>query len=329
MERMSSELIQKQYLADEHVARYKHFSSFMFGKVVDCACGIGYASKLVMLNDNVDNYTGIDISEDAIETANSHFLMESNAVQFKLGSILDIPEHDRSVDTFISMETLEHLEESNVALALCEIKRVLKNDGVFIGSVPIDQHDEKCKSVYGESPYHITRFNYDKLQTLLTSEFDNVYIGKMTREVISLFETASSDTSTEVGVELLNADYPVEHGSYLFICSNKDYDFSSTGKLYLSQSLVEYDEEQVMPYIKSMRNAEDLALKRAEIIEDMEAHYTKEVLSLKDEVAQLKKESEHGDHQRKEIDELCSEIARLKEQKETGSFFQRLKKLLK
>jgi ubiquinone/menaquinone biosynthesis C-methylase UbiE len=288
MERMSSELIQKNFLFDEHVARYNHFSSFISGKVLDCACGIGYASKLVISNSNVKNYIGMDISPEAIEAAKFHFSTEDDKINFKLGSILELSEPDNSIDTFISMETLEHLQEPS--LALSEIKRVLKKDGFFIGSVPISEYDEKCKSVYGENPYHITRFDFEKLNNLLKSEFKHVYIGKMTRELVSYFTPITNEELKSTDTEILNHDHSTNHGSFLFLCSNQDHELTPSDKFYLSQSLVEYDEEQLIPFVNSMQFAENLALERESIINEMESTYSKKVLSLQSRVNELEQE---------------------------------------
>ncbi|WP_299685924.1 class I SAM-dependent methyltransferase [uncultured Vibrio sp.] len=310
MERMSSELIQKNFLFDEHIARYNHFSSFISGRVLDCACGIGYASKLIISNNNVDAYIGMDISQDAIETAKLHFSTKDNKVTFKLGSILNLSEPDNSIDTFISMETFEHLKEPS--LALSEIKRVLKDDGFFIGSVPISEYDEKCKSVYGENPYHITCFDFEKLNDLLKSEFKHVYIGKMTRELVSYFSPMTTEPLKNTDIEMLNLEHSTEHGSFLFLCSNQNHDLTLSKKFYLSQSLVEYDEEQLIPFVNSMKFAENLALERASIIDEVELAYSKEVINLKNEVNELEKKNHEIEsrylEQNEEIYNLKSEL---------------------
>ncbi|ARP39456.1 class I SAM-dependent methyltransferase [Vibrio syngnathi] len=288
MERMSSELIQKNFLFDEHVARYNHFSSFISGRVLDCACGIGYASRLVASNSNVVSYIGVDISQEAIKVAKSNFSTTDNKVKFKLGSIFELPEPDNSIDTFISMETLEHLEEPN--LALSEIKRVLKDDGFFIGSVPTAEYDQKCHSVYGENPYHITRFDFERLNSLLKINFKYVYIGKMTRELVSYFRPITEENPSNTDNEVLNDNYSTSHGSFLFICSNHRFELASENKIYLSQSLVEYDEEQLIPFINSMKHAENIALEREVIINEMESAYSKRVIELQSKVNELELE---------------------------------------
>ncbi|MCG7586639.1 bifunctional 2-polyprenyl-6-hydroxyphenol methylase/3-demethylubiquinol 3-O-methyltransferase UbiG [Photobacterium sp. OFAV2-7] len=283
MERMNEALIQKQFLYDEHHARYKHFRKFMHGKVIDCACGIGYASKIVLANSAVDSYLGVDISDEAVDLASKNFSIENEAT-FVKGNICDLEYESHSFDTFISMETLEHLEDPNIAIR--EIKRVLKSTGVFIGSVPVDEYDEKCEAVYGENIYHIQRFNRKALETLLSSEFKYVYIGIMTREIVSKYEPINAE-SDGIKEDILSHKYNADHGSFLFICSNQPIEVDFHNKFYLAQSLVEYDQEQVIPVFNSMRYAEKLALEREDIINNTEIAYQIKVRKLQDKIEEL------------------------------------------
>lgn len=294
---MNEALIQKQFLYDEHYARYKHFSNFMHGNVIDCACGIGYASKIVISNSKVDSYLGVDVSDEAVELATKNFSVE-NKVNFVKGNICNLEYDDHSFDTFISMETLEHLE--NPTLAIKEIKRVLKATGVFIGSVPIDNYDDKCEAVYGENIYHIKRFNEKYLKSLLSSEFEYVHLGKITREIVSKYESLEVKAD-RVSEEVINQEYNDDHGSFLFICSNEPIEADNFNKFYLSQSLVEYDQEQFIPVFNSMKYAEKLALEREEIIHNTELAYQNRIEELKNRTEELQNRNEELQNRNEEI----------------------------
>lgn len=263
MERMSEEQIKIKHLIDEHYARYKIFSTYIKGNVIDCACGIGYASEIIFQHTKATKYIGVDISEECVNQARKTYI-NPGYIDFKVGTLNDLEFEDESFDTFISMETLEHIEENLLEKSCEEIKRVLKKTGYFIGSVPSNEYDEKCNHVYGVNEYHITRFSRDKLNTLLRKYFSNVNIGVMSRQVSSYFEI--DDNSSQAEIEIFGSNYKKNYGSYLFICSDDHEEIKMNNKFFLSQSLVEYDEVQVIPLFNSMIYAEKLALARFDII---------------------------------------------------------------
>ncbi|PAR78366.1 hypothetical protein CGT86_03675 [Vibrio cholerae] len=266
MERMDEELVTKKHLIDEHFSRYKLFSNLVEGRVVDCACGIGYSSEIILNHTKAESYIGIDISKDSIEIALSNYKKEN--VNFKVGSLTNLDLEDNYADTFFCMETLEHVEEDVLDNCLDEVTRVLKPNGIFIGSVPTKRYDDKCESVYGPNKYHITRFTQEKLDTILKKYFVNVKIGVMTRQVSSCFIIDENECDFEV--EHVDNSESLEFGSFLFICSNEDIKDDISNKFFLSQSLVEYDQDQLIPVYESMRCAEKMALERYELIKATE-----------------------------------------------------------
>ncbi|HAS3607708.1 TPA: methyltransferase domain-containing protein [Vibrio cholerae] len=263
MERMDKELIKKKFLLDEHYARYKFFSDNVKGFVVDCACGIGYASEIVLNNTRAKYYLGIDVSNESVKIATTTYGKDN--AHFKVGSLDCLDLQDSCVDTFYCMETLEHIEEYKLDNCFKEIKRVLKSNGIFIGSVPSEKYDEKCSNVYGDNEYHITRFSKAKIKQYLNKYFEYVKIGVMTRQVCSVFiyDDSSNDLLSR---ELFDSNNNDEFGSFLFICSDEELDVTINDKLFMSQTLVEYDEEQLMPVFQAMRNAEKMALERYDLL---------------------------------------------------------------
>lgn len=61
-------------------------------------------------------------------------LLTDSTIQFSNADIFHLPFKKDSFDIIYALDMLEHLD--NVDLALAEIKRVLKNDGFFIVSIP-------------------------------------------------------------------------------------------------------------------------------------------------------------------------------------------------
>lgn len=95
-------------------------------KYLDMGCGTG-----LILRHLPPNSVGVDINPRNIEKAKQHV----PTAQFFICDIEEkLPFKDQSFSTIICTETLEHLLYPEKALE--EAKRVLKNRGVIIGSVP-------------------------------------------------------------------------------------------------------------------------------------------------------------------------------------------------
>lgn len=155
--------------SDAHVSRYV----LAAGKirpgdvVVDAACGLGYGTAVLAACSPGAKFIGVDIDPESIEYANANFAANNSGISFQAADVTKLaflPDH--SVDAFISFETIEHVENYDVFLA--EIKRVLKPDGRFVGSVPNMWCDETGKD---PNPYHFHVFDWAKLQTAIDKHF--------------------------------------------------------------------------------------------------------------------------------------------------------------
>jgi 2-polyprenyl-3-methyl-5-hydroxy-6-metoxy-1,4-benzoquinol methylase len=65
-----------QNIRPDHMARYKFTSESLSqfeGKVLDCACGIGYGSYVLVSNNANLDVTGVDIDQAAINYARQHY----------------------------------------------------------------------------------------------------------------------------------------------------------------------------------------------------------------------------------------------------------------
>lgn len=116
----------------EHLNRYFFASHFVKDRaVLDIASGSGYGSD-ILKKAGAQRVYGVDISEEAIEFSKALY----NDVEFRWGSVEDIPLQDGEVDVVVSFETLEHVDGRLQRVFMTEVKRVLKEDGAFIVSTP-------------------------------------------------------------------------------------------------------------------------------------------------------------------------------------------------
>lgn len=172
MERLTSEQLQIQGPSRlEHRHRYLCAASISRGAVLDLACGIGYGANILLANPDVENYVGVDVERVAIEQA----LVEPPAkAHFLVASACHLPFGEEAFDTIVSLETLEHL--GNPVCALAEFRRVLRSDGVLVGSVPTAAFKSFCTAQYGPNQLHLHAFSAEQIKTLLKQAFPFVEI---------------------------------------------------------------------------------------------------------------------------------------------------------
>ena len=98
-------------------------------KVLELGCGTGdmWIEHLDIL-DNVQELVLTDFSEGMLNGAKEN-LKDVKNISYKVVDIMEIPFHDNSFDIVIANMMLHHVP--NLEKALSEVKRVLKNEGVF------------------------------------------------------------------------------------------------------------------------------------------------------------------------------------------------------
>lgn len=97
------------------IERYMYVRQFVYGNVLDTACGVGYGSYLMSKNPDVKCITAVDRSEKAIANAKECFSKEN--VNFILGSPETI---NGKFDVLVSLETIEHLADPVILKDLVE-----------------------------------------------------------------------------------------------------------------------------------------------------------------------------------------------------------------
>lgn len=153
--------------ADAHLARYALAAEWVRpGDVVlDCACGLGYGTRMLAMRSSGGSFLGVDVDPGAIAYATENFHSGSSSFFCASATKLEFLD-DSSVDTIASFETLEHLEDYESCLV--EFARVLRPDGRLIVSVPNLWIDD---SGLDPNPHHHHVFDYRKLFAALAKHF--------------------------------------------------------------------------------------------------------------------------------------------------------------
>jgi ubiquinone/menaquinone biosynthesis C-methylase UbiE len=271
MERLENEHFDNDKLLQaEHHHRYLWASKYAQGNICDLACGYGYGAEVLSKNQKITNYVGIDASAEAIEQANKRF--SSDGRRYILASATDIPLGDQSVDTVISLETLEHLKDP--LSAILEFKRILTPNGLLVGSVPSRYFDDLAESVYGENPHHVTRFEYRVLARLLSDNFSNVRIYYSALEVVTHIGSLMNECASPQEQATLFRDHendPIA-GSFHFVATDSNalnLDSMHKNQIHFCTGLTDLDAARVMPLRKLVALNEHLVGERDKYIREL------------------------------------------------------------
>ena len=151
----------------EHLHRYLLACSIAPGKtILDIASGEGYGSA--MLAKNADKVIGVDISVEAVNHARKRYKKDN--LEYMVGSCIEIPLPDASVDVIVSFETIEHHDQHEQMMR--EFKRVLRPQGILLISSP-DKYYYSVVPSY-ENPYHIKELYQHEFKQLLKTYFKNI-----------------------------------------------------------------------------------------------------------------------------------------------------------
>jgi len=106
----------------------KFFLSCKGLKILDAGCGTG---EFIPLLEKHGQVYGIDNSQEAIK------ICKNRGFQAKRGSLLSVPFSDGFFDLTLALDVIEHID--NDLIALRELKRVTKPDGLILITVPAYQ----------------------------------------------------------------------------------------------------------------------------------------------------------------------------------------------
>jgi len=152
----------------EHIIRYLLACQYTKGKtILDAGCGTGYGSYLISKHGLGKQIQAVDISPQTIIYAKENY-GKSN-IDFHVDDILNLKTiKDKTIDLAISFEVIEHISKQNKFLL--QIKRVLKNKGLFIVSTP------NVLTYPKGNKYHLKELGPNEFKQLLNKHFKNITI---------------------------------------------------------------------------------------------------------------------------------------------------------
>lgn len=148
-------------------------------RILDSACGAGYGSALIAEALPEANVTGVDIDPEAVEYARKRYA-DAGAI-YQLSNLLEL-QGEGVFDASVSLETIEHVPDP--AAALQAFRRLLTDDGIFIGSVPVTPSVDV-------NPYHLTDFTRTSFLKLLNESGFEVIDELMQVQKFSVVKIAS------------------------------------------------------------------------------------------------------------------------------------------
>jgi 2-polyprenyl-3-methyl-5-hydroxy-6-metoxy-1,4-benzoquinol methylase len=136
-------------------------------KVLDMGCRDGILTRHFIDQNEV---TGLDIDKQALEACREKLNIETKWADFSL----QIPIPTSSFDVVVAGEVIEHLPYPEITIA--EISRILKPEGLFIGSVPNSYHiKNRLRVLKGRlidyDQTHLRAYNVMLLRQYLEKEF--------------------------------------------------------------------------------------------------------------------------------------------------------------
>ena len=142
---------------EAHVKRYRFARPYTYGRVLDCACGVGYGTHLISQNPDVRSVVGLDVDEESIVMAKAEFPGEK--IDFVCADLRAFTD-PAGFDVLVSIETIEHLEEPRDLKELAVRNRVRK----VILSFPA------FKSTH-TNPFHKHDIKIDAVRTLFSPSY--------------------------------------------------------------------------------------------------------------------------------------------------------------
>ncbi len=159
-------------LWNEHLARYAFAARLAADRapgpplrILDAGCGSGYGSSLLAASCPQASVTGLDVSGEAIEYAQSHYAAPNLA--FHMGDCLSLDPALGRFDLAICFEVIEHLERGEDFLRA--VREALTPGGWLVISTPNRRYytDEREYT----NPFHAREFDTAEFDALLGESF--------------------------------------------------------------------------------------------------------------------------------------------------------------
>lgn len=128
-------------------------------KILNVGCGPGRSSQYLSTYGEV---TSVEYDKDCCE-----FASEKTGLKIINGSITELPFDDNSFDLVCAFDVIEHVE--NDQLAVSEMKRVVKNNGVILITVPAFM---SLWSHHDVINHHFRRYKLNEIEKLFDKASD-------------------------------------------------------------------------------------------------------------------------------------------------------------
>lgn len=171
-ERVSEKKFIPSWVKFGHKALYDFSARYVKDKkVLDCACGEGFGSK-VFIQAGASLVIGVDIDSSAVEIAAAK--ANSPLASFMRGSATNLPFPDSEFDVYISIETIEHIKDERSFLK--EAFRVIRPGGLFICSTPNRKVLNPGKKITDKpiNIFHVREYSKDEFCLILKAVFKDV-----------------------------------------------------------------------------------------------------------------------------------------------------------
>lgn len=150
-------IAKRRYLS---VVLDKYFSQG--GKMLDVGCGTGAVMEFLKSRGDV---SGVDMSDEALAYC------RQKGLKVEKGLANEIPYKENTFDAVFALDVLEHLDDPVGAVK--EARRVLKNGGLFIATVPAHQW---LWSAHDVSMHHKKRYSKQAFAELFKGDFEILVI---------------------------------------------------------------------------------------------------------------------------------------------------------
>jgi len=171
-ERFSESVFFPPWLRWDHFCRNQFAAGYVEGKlVVDCASGDGTGSAML---GRAGGRAVLGFDRSVAEIRGATRRMRDGNVSYCVASANHLPLRDRSVDVYVSLETIEHLDDDREFLR--DAVRVLRAGGLFICSTPNRSVTNPSVSLEGRpaNPYHVREYSSEEFRALLGEFFPRI-----------------------------------------------------------------------------------------------------------------------------------------------------------
>lgn len=154
----------------EHWHRYLSIIGLVSGKnILDLGCGDGYGTNLIA--NFAISAIGVDINKDIIRMAQKKYI-KSN-LRFLVSNVDELGIKGNNIfDIVVAFEIIEHLTVKQQVKFIKEVKRVIKEDGMFIVSTPNKVKFSEERNY--KNPYHKKEYKKPEFMSFLQNHFKYV-----------------------------------------------------------------------------------------------------------------------------------------------------------